>query len=181
MTDLRPLTALGHSAPMQTIIGPFSACERSDLGIASLVSTAPVSPFGLSLPDAGHMTSNGAGDMAIWSGQNQWMILSDGAGDTDFAAKLAEDLTPALCKITEQTDAWVAFEISGNEMALSAALSHLVNLPLQTLTTGCAMRTLVHHMNVFVIRPDAGKVIFLGMRSQAGSLWHALDSVMQRI
>ena len=84
------------------------------------------------------------------------------------------------CAITEQTDGFLAFDLEGPEAAVLAVLEKLVNIDLRAFGPGYATRTGLHHMAVFVIRRGAGKVSFLGMRSAAGSLWHALASAAAR-
>ena len=57
----------------------------------------------------------------------------------------------------------------------------LVNLPPATLAPGCATRTLMHHMSVFVIRRSDDCLTVMAMRSMAGSLWHALAQAAGRL
>lgn len=61
-----------------------------------------------------------------------------------------------------------------------ALLAKLVNLGPVRLAANSAARTGLHHMGVFVIRRAPDHLAVLGMRSAAGSLWHALDTAAAR-
>lgn len=179
MTDLTPLTALGATAPRQLRLGGLSLEEWPDLALAS-VAGAGLAPFGLALPAPGCMVADGA-HLAWWMAPGQWMIARPGAAETDFAADLAADLAGSRppARITEQTDAFVALALTGAEV--DAALERLVNLAPAARGPGRATRTGLHHMAVFVLRPEPGQVVFLGMRSAAESLWHVLEEVLHHL
>lgn len=183
MTDLAPLTALGDSAPRDHRTGAFRLSENSGLALASLAVPrgAPVpAPFGLSLPGAGQRVADDAGRSAWWTAPDQWMIAAEGLADTDFAAALAAEAPGA--RVTEQTGGWVALDLTaGSGTDIAALLERMVNLPAATLAPGCATRTGFEHMSVFLIRPDATHLAVLGMRSLAGSLWHGLETVLNRL
>ena len=113
---------------------------------------------------------------AFWMAPGQWMIAAAGRGDDDFAAALAAE-APG-CAITEQTDGWVALDVASSvgPAPIAALLERLVNIAPERLGPGCAVRTGLHHMSVFVLRPAGDRMIVLGMRSAAESLWHALET-----
>lgn len=182
MPDLAPLTALGATEPRRATHGALTLVERPDIALASLAlrhgQPAP-QPFGLALPEAGCLTGTDGFD-ACWTGPGQWMLAAPGRADEDFAARLAPE-APG-CSVTEQTDAWVVFEInSGRGSAPLLALAEkLVNLPPSSLAPGRATRTGLHHMSVFILRPAEDRLAVMGMRSAAASLWHALDDTAKR-
>jgi len=64
---------------------------------------------------------------------------------------------------------------------LGALLERLVNLPPRATAPGRSTRTLMHHLGVFIVRPAADRLIVLGMRSAAASLWHVLDTAAHRL
>ncbi|MFN3527187.1 MAG: sarcosine oxidase subunit gamma, partial [Paracoccus sp. (in: a-proteobacteria)] len=83
-------------------------------------------------------------------------------------------------RITEQTDAFVCIDITGPAPSLLALMERLVNLNPQRFAPGSATRTGLHHMAVFVIRRAEDQLAVMGMRSAAGSLWHALAVAAER-
>lgn len=183
MTDLIPLTALGATELRSERFGALTIAEDDSYGLASLTlrkgQRAPT-PFGLTLPQAGFAAQSDTIG-AIWTGPNQWLILGEGQGQTDFAAQV---LTQAPnSSVTEQTDGLVCFDICSDAGAapIAAVMSKLVNLPPEAYATGRATRTGLEHMTVFLYRRDEGHLSILGMRSYAGSLWHALVAAAERL
>lgn len=183
MTDLLPVTALGDSAPRSETFGPLRLSENAGLALASLAlrkgQVAPA-PFGLTLPDVAQAVTSGAIG-AFWTGRGQWMIEGEGKAESDFAAALKAQ-APG-CSVTEQTDGFVAFEIVSEAGAapLEALMSKLVNIDPKTLGSGCCTRTGLEHMTVFLIRRSETRLAVIGMRSLAGSLWHALSQAARRL
>lgn len=171
MSDLTPICALGATVPQNRRIGAISLTENADLGLASLAlrrgGTAP--DLGLTLPGPGGW-AQGGGIAAFWTGPDQWMIEFPGRAAEDVAAGLAG---PGL-SVTEQTDGFAAFEIAAPEPVLVALMAKLVNVDPVRFGPGSATRTGFHHMSIFVIRRAADRLAVLGMRSAAGTIWHAL-------
>lgn len=182
MTDLSPITALGGTVPESARFGALTITENADLALASLApgrgAGAPA-PMGLPLPGPGGW-AQGGGIAALWTGPDQWLIEGAGRAAGDFA-DLIRGAAPG-CLVTEQTDGFVAFEIASDAgaAAIEDLLAHLVNIDLSRFGPGCATRTGLEHMSVFVIRRTAERVAILGMRSAAGSLWHALTVAARR-
>lgn len=180
MTDLTPLTALGTTNPRSLQAGGLTLREDNGLGLVSLAATGDApAPFGIALPGPGAWSEGPHGLGAFWTGRDQWMITGAGRADGDFAAAVSQAAPDA--RVTEQTDAWAAIEITGDAMTLGLLLERLVNLPPRATAPGRSTRTLLHHMGVFVIRPAAERLVVLGMRSAAGSLWHALETAAERL
>ncbi|MEV8468249.1 sarcosine oxidase subunit gamma [Fluviibacterium sp. DFM31] len=185
MTDLAPATAFGVAEPREQSFGTLSLRERPDLALASLAlaeDPAPLpQPFGVTLPEPGRMALGDGGLAAVWMAPRQWMLLGEGAADDDFAACVVTAV-PEAC-VTEQTDGWVAIDLQSDDGAapLARLLERMVNLRPEALTAGCATRTLLAHQSVFVLRRAEDLVTFLGPRSAAGSLWHAVATAAQRL
>ncbi|RVV96582.1 sarcosine oxidase subunit gamma [Mesobaculum littorinae] len=187
MTDLASHTAFGAAQPRDRTIGALALTERPDIALASLTlragSRAPA-PFGLDLPGPGGL-AEGEGVAAFWSAPGQWMIEAPGRAESDFAAEVVRavgDTGGTDVSVTEQTDGFVAFDIVSRHgpAPLDALLERLVNLDPALWGPGRATRTVLHHMSVFVLRRDASRVTIWGIRSAAGSLWHALDAALTR-
>lgn len=176
MTDLIPITALGATTPRRARFGGLSIVENSGLALASLALHAgqtPPAPFGLTLPDVGKCTGN-TETGAFWIGRDQWMIQAPGRGESDFAADLRAQAPKA--SVTDQTDGFVAFEITSANGALGieALMAKLVNIDPKTLQPGGVTRTGLDHMSVFLIRRAGNTLCVIGMRTFAGALWHAI-------
>lgn len=177
MPDLTPVTALGGDTPRGLVLGALEIEENADLALASLAlrrGAARPAPFGLALPGPGGWAASGPVS-AFWTGPDQWMVEAPGRAGSDFAAELAQ-LSPG-CAVTEQTDGFAAFEIrsASGEPALLALMAKLVNLDPARFPAGTTTRTGLEHMSVFAIRRAPDRLAILGMRSAAGSLWHALE------
>lgn len=174
---LAPLTALGHSDPTVVTIGPVTLAERTNVALASLAArrgregdvAAAAQAIGLLLPGPGR---HAAGPVwsAFWLGPDQWMV--------EAAFETHEDIVAALrpafgdsASITEQTDAWVRFEVTGTDLA--AVFERLCGLDVRSMQPGNATRTMIEHLGTYVIRGAEGMTV-LGPRSAAGSLHHAL-------
>ncbi|WP_460274096.1 sarcosine oxidase subunit gamma [Celeribacter sp. ULVN23_4] len=183
VTDLTPITALGGTVARSEMFGALTISENADLGLASLAlrtgQEAP-SPFGLTLPDVAKAVS--AGDYAaFWTGPGQWMIEATGKADVDFAAMLKSEAPDY--SVTEQTDGFTTFEIASSQGAapIDALLTKLVNIDPKALSAGQTTRTGLEHMTVFLIRRADDRLAVIGMRTLAGSLWHALAVAARRL
>lgn len=183
MPDLIPTTALGGETARSVRHGALSLEENDSLALASVALRRGAScpaPFGLVLPGPGGWTAQGA-VCAFWIGPDQWIVEGHGRAEGDFAAEVAA-LCPG-CSVTEQTDGFVAFEIrsAAGEPAILALMAKLVNLDPARFPPESAARTGLDHMSVFVIRRAPDHLAILGMRSAAGTLWHALESAISRL
>lgn len=183
MTDLSPIPALGGTSARITNIGALALSENTGLGLAALAlrrgSAQPV-PMGLALPGPG-LWHAGNGVAAFWTGPGQWMIEGEGRAEEDFAR--AVKLAAPDCSVTEQTDGFVAFEVvsSAGAAPIERLCEKLVNVDLGRFGPGSAARTGLHHMTVFVIRRAEDRLALIGMRTLAGSLWHALEGAAQHL
>ncbi|WP_138464299.1 sarcosine oxidase subunit gamma [Poseidonocella sp. HB161398] len=181
MTDLTPITALGGTAPRVLGAARLTLSERPELALASLAlgrGAEPPAPEGLALPGPGGLSVQGA-LAAFWTGPDQWMVEGADLAETDFAARLQQAAPGAA--VTEQTDGWACFEIAGEAAQIEALAERLVNLPRDAYAPGRASRTALHHMGVFLLRRSPDRLAVWGMRSAAGSLWHALSDTMARM
>lgn len=181
MTDLIPMTALGARTPRVLAAGPLTLTERPEIALASLAlrrGAVPPAPFGLVLPGPGETAALGE-VTAVWTGPGQWMIAGEGLAGTGFAERVAA-AAPGT-SVTDQTDGWVWLEMTGPADGILSVAERLVNLPPAALAPGHATRTGLHHMSVFLVRPAPGRLAIWGMRSAAGSLWHAIATAMTRL
>ena len=170
---LAPLTPLGNTTPQTDTIGPVKITENTGIALASLTirrgrgadfANAAAS-LNLTLHAPGHASEN-----AMWLAPDQWMIEAPFATHEDIMAFLKSAFGDAA-SITEQTDAWVRFDLAGPD--LPAMFDLLCNLDTRAMQPGHATRTVIDHLGCYVICRSAGFTI-LGPRSSARSLHHAL-------
>ena len=185
MHDLTPITALGGSTPRVDQVAGLTCREVTDLALASVAARlghetdcdATLSTLlGAASPGTGR-AHLGQPFSAVWMGPDQWMIGADMAEHEDIASHLKTQLKDAA-SVTEQTDAWAGFDLSGS--GIPAVMELLCNVNMRGLKSGDAHRTTIHHLGCFVICGDPeGFIRILGPRASAGSLHHAILTAMQ--
>lgn len=174
---LHPLTALGHDVPATVTIGPVTITENPGAALASLASrlgheadvAQAAKAAGIPLPGPGRAETASYG--AIWLGPEQWMIEAAFATHEDIVAVL-KPIFGEAASLTEQTDAWVRFDLTGTDLA--KLFERLCNYDLRRASPGSATRTVIDHLGCYIIRRAEGEVSILGPRSSAHSLHHAL-------
>ncbi|MEP3946747.1 sarcosine oxidase subunit gamma [Ascidiaceihabitans sp.] len=184
MHDLTPITALGGATPQVETVGTVTLSENPGLALASVMARV-----GFETECAKHLADLLDGDApgpgkcrlhdpeaAFWMGPDQWMV----GAPYDTHETLAGELKTRFentASVTEQSDAWVCFDLRGAKM--EAVMELCCNLNIRAMQTGDAQRTSIHHLGCFVLRrdPEDG-VRILGPRSSAGSLHHALKTAM---
>lgn len=175
---LKALTPLGQNTPDTTTIGPLTISENVSFAMASVASrlgreadvARAAASAGIPLPGPG-MSATGATWGAIWLGPDQWMLDAPFATHEDIRAALLP-LFGDAASITEQTDAWVRFDLTAPD--LPALFERLCNLDTRALPEGGATRTVIEHLGCYVIKRNATQFTVIGPRSSAGSLHHAL-------
>ena len=184
MHNLTPITALGGTTLRVDTVAGLSLTEKPDLALASVAArVGHETVCAKHLADLLGATAPGPGkaclrdpEAAFWVGPDQWMVGAPFATHEDLAAQLVARFGETA-SITEQTDAWVAFDLRGDGM--EAVMELLCPLNIRAMQTGDATRTSIHHLGCFVIRRDPAEwVRILGPRSSAGSLHHAIHSAM---
>lgn len=174
---LKALTPLGHDAPITKIIGPVTITENVGVALASLAArlgraaevAAAAQAAGISLPGPGRAETASYG--AIWLGPEQWMIEAPFETHEDIVAIL-KPLFGEAASITEQTDAWVRFDLTAAD--LPALFERLCGYDLRRNGPGSATRTVIEHLGCYVVRRAENQVSVIGPRSSAQSLHHAL-------
>lgn len=180
MHNLKPMTALGADTPQIDQFDGLEISERPDFALASLsirlghdVQCAEQAKaylgFDLPEPGQGHLSDPFS---CFWTGPVQWMISAPHDSHEDLAVALKQAVGDAG-SISEQTDGWCRFDLSGP--GLTAVLERLCNVDLASLASGDARRVRLEHLGCFVwcLKP-AEAVAVLGPRSSAASLHHAL-------
>ena len=182
---LKSLTPLGHDTPITETIGAVTITENTGTALASLASrlgreaevASAAAAAGIALPGPGRSLSATI-YAAIWLGPEQWMIEAPFTTHEDITAHL-KPIFGEAASITEQTDAWVRFDITASD--LPALFERLCNHDLRRAGVGAATRTVIDHLGCYVIRRSETEVTILGPRSSAHSLHHALTTAAKAL
>lgn len=180
MASLQALTALGAREAAVVEIGPLRITERTDLALASVAArrgrmadlATAARAAGLPLPDAARHQA-GAPYSAFWTAPEMWFVEAPFGSHELIADQLKAALGDAA-SITEQTDAWVVFDLAAADLA--PLLERLCNLDFGTAPKGFATRSVIEHLGVYLVKQDQGAVRLYGPRSSAESLLHALET-----
>lgn len=178
MDSFAAMTPLGHIKPLVESIGPVTIAEVVTTSLASLASRlgreAEVAVLAaaadLPLPGPGHHQQAETYG-AFWLGPEQWMVEAPYATHADIAANLRATFG-AAASVTEQTDAWVRFDVTAPD--LPGMFERLCAFDLRRAKPGAATRTVIDHLGCYVIVRTAETLTILGPRSSAHSLQHAL-------
>lgn len=182
--DLIPITALGGSAPRVDTVSGLTCTEVTNLALASVAARLGqekacakklTALLGAKPPDAGKALL-AAPYSAVWMGPDQWMLGADFTMDEDLAEKVKSALG-ATASVTEQTDGWCCFDLSG--VGIVPVMELLCPVNLRAMQSGDAQRTQIHHLGCFVVCGDPTAFArILGPRASAGSLHHAIVTAM---
>lgn len=185
MASLLPLTALGKREATTVTHGPLTISERSDVALASVAArkgrlaelTRAAQTAGVPLPGpATHQ--QGAPYSAFWTAPEMWFVEAPFATHELIADLLKSALRDAA-SITEQTDAWVAFDFAAPD--LTPLLERLCNVDYAAKPDGYATRTVIEHLGVYLIKHGPGAARLYGPRSSAESLLHALETAARSL
>jgi sarcosine oxidase subunit gamma len=186
---LKPLSPLGSDLPMSTMrVGPVTIVENTQSAYASLamrlgqhaVFDAAAVACQIPLPGPGQAIF-GPVYSAFWLGPDQWMIEAPYDKFEDITAHI-KPLFGEAASVTEQTDAWVRFDVMADDLPLM--FERLCNYDLRAVSAGSATRCVIEHLGCYIILRALGapsgsvsgsaSLSVLGPRSSARSLHHAL-------
>jgi len=177
--DLKTVTALGGSAPRIDTFDHITISENDGLALASVAARlgceaqchSALSELLGSVPGPGKAVLNDP-EAGFWMGPDQWMIGAPKATHEGLADDLKRRFGTAA-SITEQSGAWVCFDLTGEGMA--DVTERLCNVAIRKMQAADAQRTVIHQLGCFVIRRvDDLHLRILGPRASAGTLHHAL-------
>lgn len=179
MHNLKPVTALGGTAPQIDRFDHATIAENDGLALASVTARrdnearchAALEKLLGAVPEPGRAQLHDP-EAGFWIGPEQWMIGAPRATHELLADQLAALLGDAA-SVTEQSGAWVTFDVTGQ--AMPDLCERLCNVPIRKMVAGDARRTVIHQLGCFVLRREADDHIrILGPRASAGTLHHAL-------
>jgi sarcosine oxidase, subunit gamma len=179
VAELMAMTALGAREAAVVTVGPLTITERTDVALASVAArrgrmadlAKAAKAAGVPLPDPARHQA-GSPYAAFWVAPEMWFVEAPFASHEMIADLLTSALGTAA-SVTEQTDAWVAFDLSAADLA--PVLERLCNVDFRTAPEGHATRTVMEHLGCYLIKHGPGSARLYGPRSSAGSLLHALE------
>lgn len=179
MHNLQPITALGGTDPQIDAYDHVTIAENDGLALASVAArmghekacAAILSKLLGAAPGPGKAQLNDP-EAGFWMGPDQWMVGAP-RETHEMLADTLTDLFGKTASITEQSGAWVCFDVTGPAMV--DMCERLCAAPVRKMAAGDAQRTMIHQMSCFVIRrQNADHVRILGPRASARSLHDAL-------
>lgn len=186
MHDFAPLTPLGASAPQCDDIGPLRIAETPDWALASVsarlgqeeaCNAALAALIGAAPPDIARYARSTPVN-AFWIGPDSWMLEAPYASHADLAAQAKAGLGDCA-SVTEQSDGWARFDLTGEGIA--RVMERLCNLDLAAMAAGMVRRSVVEHIGCHVIAHEPAHVTLYGARSSAQSLHHALITAARSV
>jgi len=177
---LHQLTALGAQTPRTVDIGPLRISERCDVALASLAIRRgqeaafrhAAAALGVPLP-APSRFEPGTPLSAFWVAPEMWFVEAPFESFEDIVGHL-KPAFGAAASITEQTDAWVRFDLSAPD--LTALMERLCTVDFPVVPTGYASRTVIEHLGCYLVKRGNTEVTLYGPRSAAKSLLHAVET-----
>lgn len=184
MHDLTTVTALGGLTPRVDTFDHVTIAENDGLALASVAArrghenachTVLAKLIG-AVPGPGRCLLHDP-EAGFWIGPDQWMIGAPRETHELLADQL-KDQFGDVASITDQSGAWVTFDVTGP--AMRDLCERVCAVPIRRMVAGDAQRTMIHQLGCFVIRRAADDHIrILGPRASAGSLHHALITAAQ--
>ncbi|MEJ6389434.1 sarcosine oxidase subunit gamma [Gymnodinialimonas ulvae] len=183
MHDLAPMTALGGTEPREDVVGSVILTEKPGIALASVAARLGqekacrehLKDVIDAVPEPGKVQLHDP-EAGFWMGPDLWMVGAPFDTHEDLADQLKARFGETA-SITEQTDAWVVFDLRGSGM--EDVMERLCAIDIRAMETGDGTRTVIDHLGCFVLRRDpADWVRILGPRSAAGSLHHAILTAM---
>lgn len=184
MHDLQTLTALGGTEPQIDVFDHITIAENDGVALASVAarlgqSAACHKVLKSLLGDVPQIDRAVLHDpeAGFCMGPDQWMLGAPKETHELLADQLA-GLFGDAASVTEQSGAWVCFDVTG--AAMPDLCERVCNVPIRTMVAGDVRRTVIHQLGCFVIRRTADDHIrILGPRASAASLHHALIQAAQ--
>lgn len=179
MHDLKQITALGSAQARVDRYDHITIAENDGLALASVAARrgrekdchAVLKKLLGVVPGPGRAQLHDP-EAGFWMGPDQWMIGAP-RETHEMLADTLKNLLGDAASVTEQSGAWVTFDITGP--AMPDMCERLCAVPIRTMTAGDAQRTIIHQLGCFVLRrADDDHIRVLGPRASAGTLHHAL-------
>ncbi|MEP5153460.1 sarcosine oxidase subunit gamma [Planktotalea sp.] len=187
MHSLTAITPLGGTSARVDTIGDLTLTENIDLALASVharlcheeaCKEKLNAQLNAAVPEVGKAVFADPLS-AFWTGPDQWML----SAPFESHETIALDLAPVFAgigSVTEQTDAWASFDLTGQ--SVEAAMELLCGINMRSFGPADVQRTSIHHLGCFVLHLEAAQGLrIMGPRASAGSVHHAIITAMRSI
>lgn len=165
MTDLMVRTPFGELECREAVVGSLIITEAEPKKLVSISG----SDLTLERPKAGELLKT-SDYSAFSTGVNQWFVELTADGELTTEGYY-----------TDQTDGWAVADVAGPAAVIDKLLTKLINLDVRSLQKGAAVRTLMGHLSVYVLRRHDGLLSVMVGRSMAEALWHDLMVAAKRL
>jgi heterotetrameric sarcosine oxidase gamma subunit len=163
--------AAGVGVHLQDASGRGLASIIARKGRAADLAAAAKAAFGCELPATPRFAA-GRGVSFVWAGPDQWLALTDAAGDP--ATVLAGPFA-GLAAVIDQSDSRAVLRAGGPAVRAALAKGLPIDLHERAFRPGDAALTSVGHIAVHLWQVDAAPTYELAVpRSLAESFWHWL-------
>lgn len=186
MADIT-LTAAPILGGIDTTLGRGRIVERDDLALVSLavpqggdaaLAGALQRAFGLGVPEPARSTQKDG--MRVLRTAPDQMLLVFAHPTPDASARVRADLQ-GTAYTTDQTDAWVVLELSGEDTL--PALERLCPLDLApgSFPLGACARTIMEHIGAMILRTGVESFVLFCASSSARSFLDALETSLHHV
>lgn len=173
-----PLAGTDHSFEGGRLHAPadFAAVSFAlPLGGEKPAATAIKTAYGVALPDVGRsaLSKDGAARVVRTSPDQGMILFTHATPDAErhVAAKLK-----GKAYTTDQTDVWVALELSGPASRTVLERICPIDLADQAFPEGAAARTVMEHLGTLIIRTGNDSFLLMSASSSALSFLHAIET-----
>lgn len=164
---LLPLN-IGSVMVAEVVAGPMTSL--SAFGDASDMAAALLAAHGVTLPQAGQSTANGA-VRCLWFGRGEVLLI--GAAPDAGLVKHAV--------VVDQSDAWAHVSLNGAGVVDVLARLVPIDLRMPAFAQGQTARTQLGHMNASITRTGVQAFEIMVFRSMAATLVHDLKQAMAAV
>ena len=136
--------------------------------------------FGITLPPVGKSTMASDGETRVLAlGRDQLFALFP--HDSADAESLIAAKLDGTAYTTDQSDVWVALEISGPRSRMALERICPIDLHPSAFATGDVVRTSMEHLSAIIVRTGTDTFLLLSASSSAVSFLHALETSIRNI
>ena len=164
---------------LREIVGLAVVSIAIPLGDDAKVAKAVKSAFKAAMPSPIHSTLGKDGARLLSSAADQVLVVFDHDGpdaNTVVHAKLK-----GVAYTTDQTDNWVALEISGQDARTALERICPIDLHNSAFAIDQSARTTMEHMGAFIIRTADDSFVLLCASSSAASFLHAVETSITNV
>lgn len=175
MANLIATAPLGYIKPV--VLAGTTLAQMDWVQITSIAPFAgrlgdvdkALAKLGLTFPAPNCFVAAGAARMA-WTGRDQAFLL--GADCPDLGDSAA---------VTDQSDAWARFSVSGPAAVDTLARYVPLDLRLAALPVGASVRSQLYHVHMCLVRLGADAFEVMAFRSMAQTAWHEIEVALRAI